>query len=676
MRHALLLASAVLAAAPASAGGITAADLMKLSRLADPQVSPDGKTVVYVATQINMGANNSNSDLWVVPAAGGEPHRLTNHPLSDSRPRWSPDGKAIGFLSRRGGAPQVYSVDPSGANDPRQLTAIETGVLSFAWIGNDRLLVVSDVYPECQHKKPPAAAVVCNKQKSEQAGKPSSARVYDHLLYRHWDSWEDGKRTHLFVATLDGREPVDLTLVDQDVPPFNLAGPDDFAVSPDGQEVVFARNDDPQPALSTNADLFVVPTAGGPEKKLPASPGYDGSPQYSPDGKSIAYRSQARAGYEADRWRLMVYDRASGAAREVTTGFPDHVETFAWSPDSSTLYFTSGQHARSPLFAVAAGGGPIRTVAMGSFADLSIGGDGTFVITTTVALTHPPEVVRIGVDGSAPTRLTHANDALLYPFKLREGESVTYTGAAGKPVQAWIVRPPDFDPAKKYPLLLLIHGGPQGVWNDGWTFRWNAQVFAAAGYVVFAPNPRGSLGWGQEFIDDINGDWGGRAYEDVMRGTDYAEALPFIAKGRTVAAGASYGGYLVNWIAGHTDRFKALVSHDGIFDLQSMYGATEELWFAEWEFGGPFWEKPEIYARHSPSGFVKSFKTPTLVIHGEQDLRVPLEQGLAMFTALQRQKVPSRLIVFPDENHWVLKPNNSVRWYQEVLAWLDQWSKP
>jgi dipeptidyl aminopeptidase/acylaminoacyl peptidase len=675
MRHALVLAIASVAAAPAFAAGIAATDLVKLARLSDPQVSPDGRTAVYVASRVNAGTNNSNSELWVIPVAGGEPRRLTNHPASDTRPRWSPDGKVIGFLSRRGGAPQVYSVPPDGG-EPRKLTSIETGVESFAWIGNDRLLVVSDVYPECQGRKPPPAVVVCNKQKAEHAGKPSSARVYDHLLYRHWDTWEDGKRTHLLVVDAGGGEALDLTLGDKDVPPFNLSGPDGFAVSPDGKEVCFARNDDATPALSTNADLFVVPTAGGPEKKLPGSPGYDGAPQYSPDGKSIAYRSQARAGYEADRWRLMVYDRASGAVRELTAGFDRHVESFAWSPDSATLYFTAGDAGRDPLFAVSAAGGPVRPLAHGTFGDLSIGGDGRFVVTTSVSLTHPPEIVRIGVDGAAPTRLTRANDAFLLQFKLREGESVSYPGAAGKPVQAWIVRPPDFDPARTYPLLVLIHGGPQGVWGDSWTFRWNAQVFAAAGYVVFAPNPRGSTGWGQEFVDDVNRDWGGRAYEDIMRGTDYAESLPYVAKGRTTAAGASYGGYMVNWIAGHTDRFKALVSHDGIFDLASMYGSTEEMWFTEWEFGGPPWEKPEVYAQHSPSAFVKNFKTPTLVVHGELDYRVPLEQGMSMFAALQRKGVPSRLVVFPDENHWVLKPLNSMRWYQEVLDWLNRWSKP
>jgi dipeptidyl aminopeptidase/acylaminoacyl peptidase len=676
MRQALWPAAVLLAAASAAAAPpFTATEMMKLQRLGDPQLSPDGSLVVYVATAVTLGANSQNSDLWLVPTAGGVPRRLTNHPLADNRPRWSPDGTRIGFLSRRGGSPQVYAVGTSG-DEARPLTSVETGVSSFVWIDDEHLLVTSEVFPECAERKPPAAAVVCNKQKAEAAGKPSSARAYDHLLYRHWDTWEDGKRSHLLVVPTDGSDARDLTPGERDVPPFDVSGPDGFAVSPDGREVAFVRNDDPVEAISTNADIFVVPTAGGNARKIASGPGYDGAPRYSPDGTLLAYRSQPRAGYEADRWRLMVYDRKSGATRELTEGFDLQVESIAWSPDSKTLYFTAAQDARDPLFAVQAAGGPVVRLSEGTFGDLSVAGDGKLVVTTSVSLTHPPEIVRIAAAGAAPTRLTTANDAALHPFALRPGESVTYTGAAGKQVQAWIVRPPDFDPAKKYPLLVLIHGGPQGVWNDGWTFRWNAQIFASAGYVVFAPNPRGSVGWGQEFVDEVNRDWGGRAYEDVMRGTDFAEALPYVAKGRTVAAGASYGGYLVNWIAGHTDRFKALVSHDGIFDLRSMYGSTEELWFVDWEFGGPFWKNPEHYDRWSPSNHVARFKTPTLVVHGEQDHRVPLEQGLAMFTALQRQGVPSRLLVFPDENHWVLKPANSVRWYQEVLDWLNRWSKP
>ena len=390
----------------------------------------------------------------------------------------------------------------------------------------------------------------------------------------------------------------------------------------------------------------------------------------------IAFRAQMRAGYESDRWRLMVYDRASRVARNLTESFDRHVGDVAWSPDSRTLYFTAEDDARVPIYAVPAAGGPVRTVAGGaSFGDLRAAPDGQTLVATVAALTHPAEVYRLGTDGSGLAAITHLNDAVLAPFHLAAGESVSYTGAAGKTVQAWVVKPPGFDPARRYRLLVLVHGGPQGEWGDGWSYRWNPEVFAGAGYVVFMPNPRGSVGWGQQFVDDINGDWGGKAYEDVMKGTDWAEALPYVDKGRTSAAGASYGGYMIDWIAGHTDRFRALVSHDGVFDLRSMYGGTEELWFAEWEFRGPYWENRELYERWSPSSFVQNFKTPTLVVHSERDYRVPLEQGLGMFTALQRRGVPSRLLVFPDEGHWVLQPANSVRWYQEVIGWLDRWTR-
>ncbi len=659
---------AVLAAVPAAAAPFTATEMMKLQRLAEPQVSPDGKWVLYSQTEVDLAANARNSDLWIVPAAGGAPRRLTRNARSDTRGRWSPDGSRVAFLSTRGGGGQVYVMDLTGG-EPRPVTSMATEAGGFSWIDDKTLLVVSDVHPDC-----PDAA--CNMKRTEEAGKPSTARAYDSLLFRHWDTWDDGRVSHLFVVPLDGGEPRDLTPGGRDVPPWTLAGADDYAVSPDGREVCFARNDDAVPALSTNAELYVAPVAGGDARKITGSPGYDGAPQYSPDGTRIAFHAQMRAGYEADRWRLMVHDRRTGATRNLTEAFDRHVDSFTWSPDSKTLYFTAEDAGRSPVYAVPAEGGAVKELVGGaSFGDVQAAADGRTLVVTRASFTQPPEIYRVGVDGSGPAPLTRANDAILAGFGLRPAESVTYTGAVGKSVQAWIVKPPDFDPARKYPLLVLIHGGPQGAWTDSWTYRWNAQIFAAAGYVVLLPNPRGSSGFGQEFMDDINADWGGRAYEDVMKGTDYAESLPYVDKGRTSAAGASYGGYLVDWIAGHTDRFRALVSHDGVFDLASMYGATEELWFLDWEFKGPYWDNPEMYERWSPSRFVRNFKTPTLVVHGELDYRVPLEQGLAMFTALQRQGVPSRLVVFPDENHWVLKPANSVRWYQEVISWLGRWSR-
>jgi dipeptidyl aminopeptidase/acylaminoacyl peptidase len=580
----------------------------------------------------------------------------------------SPDGTRIAFLSARDGSSQVWALDLAGG-EPRKLTSLATGADGFEWIDAKRLLVVAEVFPDC------GADDACNAKKLGEAGKPSSAHAYDDLLFRHWDTWDDGRRNHLLVVPIDGGATVDLTPGGDDAPPFSL-GDEDWSVSPDGQEACFSRKDRKDEAWSTNADVFVVPTTGGAPKRVSEAAGYDGGCRYSPDGSLLAWRSQLRGGYEADRWRLVVLDRKTSSRRTLTESLDRGVDSFVFSPDSRTVYFTAEEAGRSHVFSVPAAGGAVATVlGGGSFGDLSVLPDGKTLVGTQVALTHPAEIVRFGADGKGLARVTRVNDALLASFSLRPGESVNFTGAAGKSVQAWVVKPPDFDPAKKYPLLVLVHGGPQGAWTDGWTYRWNAQVLASAGYVVFMPNPRGSTGWGQEFTDDINHDWGGRAFEDVMKGTDYAESLPYVEKGRTAAAGASYGGYMIDWIAGHTDRFKALVTHDGVFDLVSMYGSTEELWFPEWEFGGPYWAKPDDYARFNPRDFVKNFKTPTLVIHGEKDYRVPVEQGLAMFTALRRQGVPARLVVFPDENHWVLKPANSVRWYDEVTSWLDRWTK-
>ena len=670
-----LLLAAAMAATPAPR--FDAVQMMKLKRLADPQLSPDGKWIAYQATDVALEAGTRNTDIWIVPADGASSpalRRLTDHPAADTRPRWSPDGRRIAFVSARDGASQVYVV-PAAGGVAKKVTSLATEAGGVLWIDAARLLVTSDAYPGCDTRDGPVDDA-CQKKRLDEAGKPEGARAYDRLLYRHWDTWDDGRRTHLLVVPLDGRPVRDLTSGDRDVPPFSLGGADDYAVSPDGAEVCFARNDDAVEATSTNAELFVVPTRGGAALKISGSPGYDGAPRYSPDGTMIAFRAQQRAGFEADRWRLMVYDRRLKATRSLTDDFDRQVESLDWSPDSRTLYFAAGDAARQPIYSVPAAGGPVKMVrGKGTFDDLQASPDGRTLIATKMSATHPPEIYRVSVDGSSMTPVTRVNDAFLAGFSLRPGESVTYTGAAEKAVQAWIFTPADFDPAKRYPLLVLIHGGPQGVWGDAWSYRWNYQVFANAGYVVFAPNPRGSIGWGQEFVDDITLDWEGKAYEDIMRGTDYAEALPYVEKGRTAAAGASYGGYMVNWIAGHTDRYRALVTHDGIFDLRSMYSSTEELWFPDWEFGGPPWESPEFYLRASPSRFVTRFKTPTLVVHGEKDHRVPLEQGLSMFTALQLRGVPSRLLIFPDENHWVLKPANSVRWYQEVLGWLDRWTK-
>ncbi len=648
----------------------SATEMMKLKRLADPQVSPDGAQIAYAQSEIDLAAGTRNTDLWLTPVAGGEPRRLTSNPASDSRPRFSPDGKRLAFLSSRDGSSQVWLLDLAGG-EARRLTSLATGVEAFEWLGAERLALVSEVFPEC------GADDACNAKKLGEAGKPSTARIYDELLYRHWDTWDDGRRSHVLSFPLDARPAVDLTPGGDDAPPFNLGG-EDWGVAPDGSEVCVARKDAKGEAWHTNAELYLIPAAGGPARRISDSPGYDSGCRYSPDGRLLAFRTQLRAGYESDRWRLVVFDRASGEKRTLTESFDRQVDPFVFSADSKTIYFTAEDRGRSPVFSVPVAGGAVTTVlaGAGTLGELQALRDGRTLVATQASLTHPAELVRFSVDGKGLARVTRINDALLEGFALSAGESVSYTGAASKSVQAWVVRPPGFDPAKKYPLLVLVHGGPQGVWPDGWSFRWNAQVFASAGYLVFMPNPRGSTGWGQEFTDDINQDWGGKAFEDVMKGTDFAQSLPGADKTRVAAAGASYGGYMINWIAGQTDRFRALVTHSGVFDLVSMYGSTEELWFTEWEFGGPYWSHPEGYTRHNPRDHVKRFKTPTLVIHGERDYRVPLEQGLSMFTALRRQGVPARLVTFPDENHWILKPQNSVRWYAEVIPWLDRFTKP
>ncbi len=658
----MLIASVALTlAAPA----FTAKDMHSLKRLADPQISPDSKWVLYRQTTIDLGKSR-NTDIFIVPTAGGVPRALTSHPKSDSQGRFSKDGSQIAFLSSRDGAPQIYVLDLAGG-EARRVTNLSQGVSNFRWAAGGKLVVISDVHPACTG----ADFDACTKKKVEEKGE--NVRVYDKLFIRHWDTWEDGLRSHVLWVDAKTGQATDLTPGDADVPPF--AGPNDFDVSPDGAEVAFGRNDDKDESASTNADLFVVPTAGGTPRKIAATPGFDGSPVYSPDGSMVAYHAQFRAGFEADRFRLMVYDRKTGATRNLSEPFDRSVDEIAWSPDSKTIYFTAGDGTANPLFAIPAAGGAPRKVADGHLTQLSIAGDGTKAIMALDSLVKPADVVSVDLASGKVSRVTQANDTALAAFALLPPESITYPGALGKTVQGWITKPANFDATKKYPLLVLAHGGPQGVWGDSWSFRWNPQVFAGAGFVVFSPNPRGSTGFGQAFTDDVTKDWGGKAYEDIMKGTDVAAALPYVDKDRVLAAGASYGGYMMNWMCTQTKRFKALVSHDGVYDISSMAASTEEQWFSDWEFGGPPWGKDKTqYQKFSPSNFITQCTTPMLVIHNDRDYRLSIDQGIQLFTALQRQGVPSRLVMFPEENHWVLKAENSVRWYDEVLGWLKKWA--
>jgi len=643
--------------------------LMQLARLSDPQLSPDGHWVAFAAQTVDVANNTKPKQIYIVALNGGVPRKLAD---AAERPRWSSDSKRIAFISDRSGSSQVWLMDADGANS-RQITNISTeaGGVLYSHDGKN-LVFTSDVFPDC------GADDICNKQKLEaEKNNKVKARPINSLLYRHWTTWQGMRRSHLLVVPVSGGAAKDLTPGSRDVPPFSLGSPDDYAISPDGSEVCYAVNSDEVPAISTNSDLYVVPIAGGASKKITMNPAADSSPQYSPDGKYLAYRAQMRPGYESDRWRLMVLERATGHVTNLTESLDRWVGSFAWWPDSSRLFFTVQDRGRQSIEFMSVIGG-VATIALSgnsSLDDMQITPDGKTMVYTRQSGSSPVEIMRATSGGGAETALTFLNDTVLNAYQLNPLEEFWVEGAENTRIQGFLLKPPNFQPNGKYPVVILIHGGPQGEWGESWTYRWNAQVFAAAGYVVAMPNPRGSTGYGQKFIDEINGDWGGRAYDDIMASTDYVAKLPYVDSSRMVAAGGSYGGYMVDWILGHTQRFKALISHAGVYDLRSEATETEELWFPIWEFGGMPWDNPEMYARWSPSLFAKEFHTPTLVMHGELDFRVPYGQGLQLFTALQLQKVPSRLIVFPDEGHWILKPQNSLYWYKNFIDWIDTWTK-
>ncbi len=672
---AVAAAAITVAAQTAEKRAITFKDLISFHRVSEPQISPDGTWIAYSVATPDLETNHSVRDIWVVPAAGGEARQLTRGG-SDTRPRWSPDGKKLAFISGRAGTPQIYWIGLEGGEATR-LTSISTGADNELWSPDGKAVAfVSSVYPDCKDD-------ACNAARDSAKEKSKvKARVYEKLLYRHWTEWWDGKRGHLFVAAVEGSgAPQDLTPgANYDVPPFNEGAPEAIAFSPDGRELCFTANTDKDDALSTNGDLFIVDVArGGEPQRITTNPGNDWGPAYSPDGKWIAYRAQFLGGYEADRWRLMQYERSSGKTTNRTEDFDRSVEAYAWAPDSARIYFSAEDKAEMPLYAIAAAGsGAPQVLADGYNAEFDLSRDGRTLALARTSLTMPAEIFTADGDGGAHLRqVTHQNGALLAQLDLPAAQNFWFEGAEKTQVEGLLIPPPHFDALKKYPTLLLIHGGPQGAWTDAWGYRWNQQVMAAAGYVVVMVNPRGSTGYGQKFTAEISQDWGGRVYGDLMKGLDAAIAkYPFIDGSRVGAAGGSYGGYMIDWIATHTDRFKCLISHAGPYDLVSEYGATEELWFPNWEFGGAPWANPETYRKWSPSEYAAAlgkYKTPTLVVGGELDFRVPYNQDLEFFTALQVQAVPSKLVIFPDEGHWVLKPQNSELWYATFLDWLRRY---
>lgn len=688
-------------------------DMMSLKRISGPQISPDGKWVLFSAVDVNLKENKKTPHLWIVPLAGGESRQITSDPAGEDRGRWSPDGKQILFVSSRDGSQQLWlmAFDPgsitSGGRPPRKVTTISTEADGAIWSPDGKtILFTSQVYPDCPDD-------ACNKTRDEQqAASKVKAMIFTRLLYRHWNSYTHFKRSHLFVVSVEGGAAKDITPGDHDVPPFSLGGQDMYAISPDGQEVAFTSNVDEVEATSTNNEMFIVPITGGTPKKISISPGSDSTPLYSPDGNYLAWRMQLRAGYESDRFRLVLYERKGeafkGYGRTVNPDYDRWVEAFAWSPDSKDIYYTSEDHGEVPIYRISARGmvenpepvkgsptfvhHPVQEITRGANDELVFSPDGNTLVFTRMSAQAPNEIYKLAVKAKSALplsqqdqeplghldlkaeQLSHLNDAVLSQVEMHPVEPFWFAGDGGTKVEGFLVKPPGFDTNKKYPMKFLIHGGPQGAWGDEWSYRWNAELFAASGYLIVMVNPRGSTGYGQDFIDEINGDWGGKPFVDLMRGLDYVEkTYPFVDKGRECALGASYGGYMINWILGHSNRFKCLVSHDGMFNAESAYGSTEELWFNEWEFKGTPWTNRALYRKWSPHEYAAQFKTPTLVVHGQLDYRLDVSEGFQLFTTLQRLKVPSRMLYFPDEGHWVLKPQNSQLWYKTVNAWVDSY---
>ena len=712
-------------------------DMMKMRRLGDIDLSRDGRWVLFSATDVDLDKDTRTSHLWVVPAAGGQERALTASAAGESRGRFSPDGKQILFLSAREGSQQIYLASYDGASgtmgEAHKLTSLSTEANGATWSPDGQnILFTSAVYPDCPDD-------ACNKKRdAEMAASKVKAKVFTQLLYRHWNAYTGDKRSHLFLVPAHGGASRDLNPGDShDVPPFSLGGPDAYAFSPDGKEIAFEEDLDPVSAISTHVDIFTLRLDDPNAKpvKITTSAGGNFGPAYSPDGKYIAFRSQTRAGYESDRFRLMLYDRSSKQNRELLHQFDRWVDEFTWAPDSLSIYFASGDAGEEVICSTYLDGYASRVTRQGEYGDLHVTPDGKKLIASRMSVRQPGEVFAIDLSRrpgkmgdyridltklppsesphklrhrSAPKhvaredamnalspwadetgffqsvdQITHLNDAVFSRLDMPAMESFWFPSIGRVRVQGFLIKPPNFDPSKKYPIKFLIHGGPEGAWGDSWSYRWNAELFAANGYVVIMINPRGSTGYGQAFTDGVNGDWGGKPYVDLMRGLDYAERhYNFIDKSRECALGASYGGYMANWILGHTDRFKCIVSHDGMFNPVSAYGTTEELWFNEWEFKGKPWDyygKPastDPYRKWSPALAAKNFKTPTLVIHSQLDYRLDLSEGLQLFTTLQRLNVPSKMLYFPDEGHWVLKPRNSQLWYTTVNDWVDKYTKP
>ncbi|MBN2563862.1 MAG: S9 family peptidase [Phycisphaerae bacterium] len=692
-------------------------DMLAMKRISDPQASPDGEWIVFVLTSFDVEENKSTADLWLVDADGARARRLTSHPAKDGNPRWAPDGKTIWFIrsasdgnppAKAGGSlvnregdstlSQVWRI-PIDGGEAEQVTdePLDVGNLVVSPDGS-RIAFTMEVFLDCETPKD------TQKRLDEIKKRKASGRIYDRLLIRHWDTWKDGRRSHLFVKPAHGGKAVDIMKdMDADVPSKPFGGTEEFTFTPDGQSIVFAARDvGREEAWSTAFNLYVAPVnASAKPKRLTTSKAWDTQPTFSPDGKTLAYLAMARPGFEADRFRIVLRPWPHGAeappptepptlAKEPPTLVGGHTTeervltehwdrsaaTIVWAPDGRTIYTTAANIGQQSLFAVDVATGEVRTVVEpGHVAAPVIAGDR--IVYGLNHLCSPVELHSVKPDGSDARAVTRVNAEKVATARTGEPEQFSFAGWNDETVYAYVVKPVAFDPAKRYPVAFLIHGGPQGSFGNVFHYRWNPQVYAGAGYAVVMVDFHGSTGYGQAFTDSIRDDWGGKPLVDLQKGLAAAlERCPWMDGDRVAALGASYGGYMINWIAGNwPGRFRCLVNHDGNLDERMAYYDTEELWFPEWERRGTPWENPQAYTRHNPIDFVKNWKTPMLVIHGGNDFRVVDSQGISTFTALQRRGIPSKFLFFPDENHWVVKPANSVLWHETVIGWLDEWTK-